>query len=103
MPCLFISYDAADRDPYLARFLDDLRRRVLEILPKAEFFEDRETLSGSTWAGRVYEAAATSAALLSIYSPRYFNNAACGRVFTIFRWRLKLARERSRRQSDPAI
>ena len=103
MLSLFISYDPGDRDPYLARFLDELRQRVQALLPGAEFFEDREMAIGANWKRRAFEAAGTCQALLGIYSPRYFNNADCGRTFEIFRWRMELLKDRAGGRSVPVI
>jgi FxsC-like protein len=85
---LFISFDSADRDPYLSRFLDDIRSS-LRSLPDAEVFVDPEITPGAEWTPYSLEAARTSQAMLSVCSPRYFNSSRCGREFAIFQRRIQ--------------
>ena len=66
MSRLFISFDPADRDPYLSRFFDELKSAVHEQLPYAEFFAHTEVGLEANWEHSNIEAARTSGAMLSV-------------------------------------
>jgi len=93
----FLNYSRTDaQNPYLKKFFKDLIPEVRSKLglsssvPDSEIgFMDAEGIKvGQAWPAELEEALQSCCALVSIYSPGYFQSDYCGREFQIFRSRL---------------
>jgi len=100
VPYFFVSYsrDSADRDdPYLNRFVKDLREQVSKRVggnPKEVGFRDVENLErGKNWAADISRNVRSSHCLVCIYSIHFFDEARkheyCGKEVALFLKRIR--------------
>jgi FxsC-like protein len=101
MALVFISYSRDDRDPYLERFLHDLRSELsakTRDSGESVCYWDNDAVGvGQDWGSETADALKTSRMLLAICSPSYYNSTRCGRECQVFLERKRLADEKLRK------
>src|SRR5262245_35237999 len=82
-----------DSDPSPYCFFQDLRQEVCVLTGLQQTgFMDKEILQPSDfylwerWELQIAEALSRSRVLVALYSPAYFRNEFCGKLWTVFLW-----------------
>ncbi len=92
IPRLVLSYVRSERDSFLDRFYQDLRKEIAlrEGLDNSDDnsepgFRDTDSISGgSNFREELAKALAESWTCVCVYTPNYFKREACGKEFQIF-------------------
>lgn len=88
---VFTSYAQADREPYLAKFVDDFRETLggfqgihdKEERKKLAFF-DRDIVGGEKWSNAIVSALQDARVLVCLLSHTYLRRPWCGRELQVF-------------------
>jgi FxsC-like protein len=96
----FTSYARADRDPYLDRFLNDLRNEVRNIvgglIDETGFVDTQNIEAAEEWEPALAAALQASRVCVSLCSQSYLNSTYCGKEYQVFLQR----REKSVRRTS---
>jgi FxsC-like protein len=91
----FLSYSHIDKDKYLDKFFDDLRKELHRKIgdknqsPKdIAFKDDFNITTGTRWNDSLTNAIRTSQTMVCIYTRGYFKSEYCGKEFMAFRNRI---------------
>jgi hypothetical protein len=86
-PPFFFSYAHNDAlDDKLLKFFTEVNKRVRMISGAKEdgFLDTARLKAGEEWSAQVVDALRTSPAMVSLYSPSYFQSTVCGQELQIF-------------------
>ena len=95
----YLSYAHSNADPTLKRFFQDLEREVEVRIGRSTrigFFDPSVISAGEGWNEVVEHALRTSRILVSLISPAYVNSAYCGKEFSVFQQRARLALDQAK-------